>query len=455
MSWKYDLETIAEAVGGVHRGENRKVDGVSTDTRALQPGRLFFALKGENFDANTLLDQAFANGASAVVTSRFDAPGPSIVAADPLVALQRFARWHRSQFEIPVIAITGSCGKTTTKDYIAALLATKYRVVKTQGNLNNDIGVPLSLLRLVPGTEAAVIEMGANHIGEIASLCRMAQPTDSAITMVGAAHIEGFGSIERVAAAKSEIASGLGPNGVFYVNNDDPWCRRVGIQYAGSKVQFGREGDVVLRSCEARPGQDMLLDIEPVGRLSLPLPSPAHASNVVLACAIALRHGVTEFQEPLSEACRQSSRFKVFQLGGLEVIDDTYNANPPSMRAALDALVLRGGGRKMAALGDMFELGDMAESGHAEVGAHAGGHGLSHVFTLGAHAGRMADAARAAGAADARAMESHEAIAEAVLEAAQPGDVLLVKGSRGMKMEKVIEAMRSLLGVPQETQTGH
>jgi UDP-N-acetylmuramoyl-tripeptide--D-alanyl-D-alanine ligase len=455
MSWSYDLETIARVVCGTHHGANATVDGVSTDTRTLGPGTLFFALKGEKHDANHFLEQAFANGATAVVTNRADAPTPCIVVGDPLRALQDLARWHRAQFRIPLIAITGSCGKTTTKDYIAALLSTRYRVVKTQGNLNNDIGVPLSLLRIDPETEAAVIEMGANHIGEIASLCRIALPTDSAITMVGAAHIEGFGSVERVAAAKSEIASGLGPHGVFYVNNDDPWCRRVGLQYTGETVGFGRDGAVALLGCEARPGEDMLLDIEPVGRLALPLPSPAHVNNVLLACAVALRHGVTEFQVPLLEACRQSSRFKVLQVGGIEVIDDTYNANPPSMRAALDALALRGGGRKMAVLGDMFELGEMAESGHEEVGAYAGAKAVSHVWALGGHAERVAGAALAGGAGAARALESHEAIAREVLETAVPGDVLLVKGSRGMRMERVIEAMRALLGEPQEQQTGH
>jgi len=455
MIWKYDLETIARVVCGVLHGANVTVDGVSTDTRTLQPDKLFFALAGETYDANQFLDQAFTNGAAAVVTNRADAPQPCIVVPDPLRALQDLARWHRAQFRIPVIAVTGSCGKTTTKDFIAALLSTKYRVVKTQGNLNNDIGVPLSLLRIQPNTEAAVIEMGANHIGEIASLCRIALPTDSAITMIGAAHIEGFGSVERVAAAKSEIASGLGPNGVFYVNNDDAWCRRVGLQYTGETVGFGREGEVALLGCEVRPGQDMLLDVEPVGRLALPLPSPAHVNNVLLACAVALRHGVTDFQTPLTEACRQTTRFKVFRLGGIEVIDDTYNANPPSMRAALDALALRGGGRKMAALGDMFELGAMAESGHEEVGAYAGAKAVSHLWALGGHADRVAGAARAGGVAEARALESHEAIAQAVLDAAEPGDVLLVKGSRGMKMERVIEAMRALLGEPQEKPTGH
>ncbi|MFM1919931.1 MAG: hypothetical protein RLZZ303_1565 [Candidatus Hydrogenedentota bacterium] len=442
MAWRYTLEELTASVGGHAIEGGTPVSGASTDTRKLQPGQLFVALKGERFDANTMLDAAVSAGAAAVITSNPNPPGPAIVTEDPQAWLQRFAAWHRSQFDIPVFAITGSAGKTTTKEMVAGLLGSRFKVAKTPGNLNNDIGCPLSLLAIDADTGFAVIEMGANHPGEIASLCRLARPGESVITMIGEAHVEGFGgSVEAVAAAKSEIASGLGRNGVFHVNTDDPWCRRVGEQYSGEKVYFGSEGSVRLEGCAPDGEGGMLLDITPVGRLRLPLRVPAHANSVVIAISVALRHGVTDFEEPLRAACQGAPRFKSLMVGLLEVLDDSYNANPPSMRAALAALALHQGGRRFAALGDMFELGPVAERAHRELGEEAARQGVDVLFALGEYAGLVTDAARAAGIAEAHALGSHEAIADAVMAIMRPGDALLVKGSRGMRMENVIKAL--------------
>lgn len=449
MSWRYSVDEIAEMCGIGAPGSSVEISRVCTDTRKLQQGDLFVALKGENFDANEMLEEAFSKGAAAAIANRASSAGPCLITNDPLQTLQRFAARHRQRFSMPVFAVTGSCGKTSTKDFVSALLRTKYNVVKTQGNLNNEIGCPLSLLQLDEDTDFAVIEMGANHVGEIAHLCRLARPTESAITMVGPAHLEGFGSIERVAAAKSEIASGLGANGIFYVNTDDPWCVGVGEQYRGEKIYFGRVGDVRLLGSSYDSEGLLHLEIDPIGKLVLPLPILAQSTNVLAAVAVALQHGVTEFEEPLSEACKASSRFKIEEVAGLYVLDDSYNANPSSMKASIQALGQRkNAARKLAALGSMLELGEKAEAMHEEVGACAGANGITHVFARGDHAYAIIRGARAAGVAIAEAIDDHAAMAEAILAVARPGDALLVKGSRGMRMEGVLSALRERAQAP-------
>ncbi len=450
MGWRCTLRELADAIGAEFpdcADPETAFSGVSTDTRTLRPGEVFFALRGDRFDGNRFVDEAIQKGAAAAVCMERGGSGPRLLVDDALGALQRFAAWHRAQWHIPVIAITGSCGKTTTKDLIAALLSSKYAVVKTEGNLNNEIGCPLSLLRLDDHAQAAVIEMGANHMGEIASLCRIARPTESAVTMVAPAHLEGFGSIEGVARAKGEIAEGLPADGCFYVNADDPWCRWIGDRFPGEKVFFGRAGDVVLKRCAPDASGEMVLDVAPVGALRLPLPAPTHAANALLAIAVGLRHGIAEFEGPLREACRASVRFRTLRVGPLQVLDDSYNANPASMAAALEALALRArGGRRIAALGAMLELGGEAALWHRQVGETAARQGVTHLFARGPNARDMIEGARAAGVPHAECIEEHDAIARVVRELAEPGDSLLVKGSRGMRMERVIECLRALYG---------
>jgi len=442
MNWRYSVDEMAVMAGADPPGSADLVTGVSTDTRTLRQGDLFVALSGEHFDGNAFLGTAFEKGAAACLAMTDHADGPVILSPDPLESLQRIAARHREAFTMPLFAITGSCGKTSAKDFTAALLGTVYEVVKTRGNLNNEIGCPLSLMQLDDATGFAIIEMGANHVGEIARLCRIARPTESAITMVGPAHLEGFGGIERVAAAKSEIASGLGRTGVFYVNTADPWCKRIGAQYSGAKVYFGPESPVHITGLSFADDGEMILDIAPVGRLRLPLPIQAQAQNVLLAVAVALRHGVTDFEEPLRRACEASIRFRLVQAGPFLVLDDTYNANPASMKAALEALAARPGkGPLLAAVGSMLELGDEAEALHREIGEFAGALGFSALFARGPHARDIIAGARDTGVAVAEVIDSHDAMARALLEHAPDGGRLLVKGSRGMRMEGVLEAL--------------
>ncbi len=444
MAWKYSLADLAAAIGIDPPETGAEFSSVSTDSRTLRPGDVFFALTGEHFDGNAFVEPAFEKGACAAVTTRqHPEEGPCLIVDDPLGALQRFARWHREQFTLPLLAITGSCGKTTAKDLIAGLLETKYKTIKTQGNLNNDIGVPLSLMGIDKSTERGVIEMGANHSGEIAALCQLARPTESAITMIAPAHLEGFGSIENVAAAKAEITQGLGPDGVFYVNTDDPRCVRIGEAFEGECVRFGSAGDVRLERRETLPSGETLLEITHVGPLALPMPCPAHAANVLLAAAVGLRHGVEEFEAPLRKVLESAARFRAFRVGPWEVLDDTYNANPASMRAALDALAERpNDGWRVAALGDMLELGEASHDLHRELGREAAARGVSHLFVRGAFAGDVAAGALEAGGAHAETIDAHEDIAAAIQALDARGGTVLVKGSRGMRMEEVIAALR-------------
>ena len=443
MAWTYTLKELGESIGATASEPGVTFHGVSTDTRALRPGEVFFALSGPNFDGDGFVPDAFAKGAAAAVAKTPHAEGACLVVADPLAALQQFAAHHRRRFDIPVFALTGSCGKTTAKDMTAQVLSTRLKVVKTPGNLNNQIGCPLSLLRIDAETDIAVIEMGANHPGEIAELCTFAQPTEAAITMIAPAHLEGFESVENVAAAKAEIVSGLRPGGVFYVNTDDERCLRIAESFSGEKVRFGSTGDVVLEACRIAGPGEMELEVAPVGRLRLPLASRAHATNVLLAIAVGLRHGIEEFETPLRAACTASSRLKRLTIGPLTVLDDTYNANPASMAAALDALAdWPGGGARIAALGEMLELGESAGTLHREIGARAGKLGITYLLAKGPHACDTIQAAYEANVLDAEVIDDPRAIAEAIHRFAQPGDVLLVKGSRGMEMERVIQALR-------------
>lgn len=445
MSIAYTIADIIGMLGipvDISSGE-KQVSGVSTDSRTVQPGDLFFALSGEKFDGDRFVDAAFAAGAAAAVTHRPHATGTCLIHPNPLEALQTLAARHRDRCHARVIAITGSCGKTTSKDMAAALLGARYPTVKTLGNLNNDIGCPLSLLRVGPDTRFAIIEMGANHSGEIAALCRIARPEESAVTMVAPAHLEGFGSVERVAAAKSEILEALPADGCFYVNTDDPLCVKMSARHPGRKVLFGSQGDVRLQSLHFDNDGEMVLSISPVGRIRLPLAIRAHATNVLLAVAIGLQHGVDEFEGPLREACKTASRFRVVRISPWTFLDDTYNANPASMKAALEALADYPGNRKIALLGSMFELGDAAAALHAEIGAAAARLGINWLWAIGPHAGDMVAGARAEGIGDAEVFDTHEAMAAAVRARAAGDDVVLLKGSRGMKMETVLQLLQT------------
>ena len=436
------------------------VSGVSTDTRAIAPGSVFVALAGERFDGHDFLAEAARAGAACAVVAADRAAGappglPLLAVADTLEALGGIARLHRLRFDLPVVAVTGSNGKTSTREMIAAILATRGPVLRTEGNLNNEVGVPLTLFRLGPEHRAAVIEMGMNHRGEIARLTAMAQPRVGVVTNAFAAHLAGLGSVDGVADAKAELYQGLPPDGIVVANADDPRmlhrARKSGRKVLTFAAGRDREADVALLDVLAHgpDGIEFLLGIGTKEvRARLALVGEHNALNAAAAAAAALALGCSdrEIVRGLADVRPVGRRLRIERLpSGVLLVDDCYNANPASMKAALRTLLqLAGGARALAALGDMLELGSAEEDLHRELGRDAAAAGLSALTTFGPRTRLTHEAALAAGLDPAAAFhtEDPQALAAFLRERLRPGDALLVKGSRGMKLERLVEALR-------------
>jgi UDP-N-acetylmuramoyl-tripeptide--D-alanyl-D-alanine ligase len=438
------------------------VTGVSTDTRTLAPGALFVALAGERFDAHAFLAEAAAKGAAAAVVNAASAPAragagalPLLAVPDTLPALGAIARHHRRRFSIPVVGVTGSNGKTTTREMIAAILATRGPCLRTEGNLNNEVGVPLTLLGMTGEHRSAVIEMGMNHPGEIARLAAIALPQVGLVTLAAAAHLEGLGSIDAVADAKAELYGGLPEGGIAIVNADDARMlergRRSGRRMLTFAAGRGRRGDVVVAEVLGQ-GEGGLRFLLGIGNRELEVEIPglvgAHnAMNAAAAAAAAIALGCTdgEIRRGLAAVRPVGRRLRLERLpSGVLLVDDCYNANPTSMSAGLRTLaeLARGEGRRpVAVLGDMLELGAFEAEAHRALGAEAAAAGIALAAFFGPRSRAGAEAARAAGldALDTEDLDQLAAWAKARLA---PGDVLLVKGSRGMRLERLVEALR-------------
>ena len=449
------------ATGGRLQGEPPALlRGVSTDTRAIAPGSVFVALRGERFDGHDFLaDAARAGAACAVVAAARAAsvpPGlPALVVPDTLEALGALARHHRRRFAIPVVGVTGSNGKTTTREMVAAILAVRGPVLKTEGNLNNEVGVPLTLFRLGPEHHAAVVEMGMSAPGEIARLTAIAEPRVGVVTNALPAHLATLGSVDAVASAKGELYKGLPPDGIVVANADDPRmlqrARKSGRKVLTFSDGRDREADVVVLDVLGQDpeGITFLLGIGTKElRIRLSLVGEHNAANAAAAAAAALALGCTdrEIVEGLAAVRPVGRRLRVERLAsGVLLVDDCYNANPASMKAALrTARQLAGAGRVVAVLGDMLELGEAEEEAHRELGRDAAAARPVALATFGPRARLAREAAVAAGVPpdDAFHTEDPEALAAFARERLRPGDVLLVKGSRGMKLERLVEALR-------------
>jgi UDP-N-acetylmuramoyl-tripeptide--D-alanyl-D-alanine ligase len=452
---------LASATGGRWIGPPPpELAGVSTDTRALAPGNLFVALRGEHHDAHGFLAEAAAKGAVAVVVAADwaaanAAPVPALAVPDTLGALGAVARLHRRRFKIPVLGVTGSNGKTTTREMIAAILGTRGNVLKTEGNLNN--GVPLTLFRLDATHHAAVIEMGMNHAGEIARLAAIAEPHVGVVTNAGVAHIENLGSEDGIADAKAELYQGV-PHGGLVVANADEARMLKRAQASGRRLLpfaagRGRRGDVVVLDVLSQTveGLRFVLGIgNREGEIRIPGLVGAHnARNAACAACAAIALGCSdkEIQEGLAAVRPVGRRLRLERLpSGVQLVDDCYNANPSSMAAALEVLhdlaAASSGGRALAALGDMLELGSFSEEAHRTLGADAARRGVAVLAAFGPRSRATADAARAAGLPEVFHTEDVEALQRFVRERLRPADVLLVKGSRGMKLERLVEALR-------------
>jgi UDP-N-acetylmuramoyl-tripeptide--D-alanyl-D-alanine ligase len=468
MTATFTSDELAGATGGRWIGAPPgEIAGISTDTRSLQAGSLFVALRGERFDAHEYLAEAAARGARAAVVAEsraalrqgqggrpLEVAGLSLLAVpDTLAALGAIARHHRRRFSIPVVAVTGSNGKTTTREMIASILGTMGPVLRNEGNLNNEVGVPLTLLGLSAAHRFAVIEMGMSHPGEIARLAAIAEPQVGVVTLAAPAHLEGLGSVEAVADAKAELYQGLPAGGIAVANADDARMLKRAEASGRRLLTFSarpeRRGDVVVLEILSQ-GADGLRFVLVIGNREVPVHIPglvgAHnASNAAAAAAAAVAMGASdrEIVRGLAEARPVGRRLRLETLpSGLRVIDDCYNANPASMGAALRTLSdVAAGGAAAAVLGDMLELGAFEAEAHKTLGEEAARSGVRRLAAFGPRSRLTAEAARAAGLPAFHTEDIQELIRWARAEVG-PGGVLLVKGSRGMKLERLVEALR-------------
>lgn len=447
------LREIAAVTGGeiIQGDPGTVINSVSTDSRKIKKGDLFFALSGERYDAHSFLAQAAASGAGGLVVSRrVDLPSgvPVLMVGDTLAALQALAASNRERCGVPVVGITGSTGKTTTKDMVACVLSTRLRTLKTSGNYNNEIGLPLTLLAMDESFEVAVVEMAMRGPGEIDALCRIARPDGAVITNIGETHLELLGTVSNIAAAKGEILDHIPPGGFALLNAESPFIRREAGRCRGKVIFFGIEEPADIRGENIRPdGEGSRFDAVVKGEryeFFLPVPGRHNVMNALAAVGVGLEMGLTaeEIAKGLATVALTGMRLEISEAGGLKVINDAYNASPASTKAALQVLAgTAGGRRKVAVLGNMLELGPRAAAGHREVGETAAGLGVDYLVAVGDLAAGIAEGAAGAGLAAERIFHcaNNEGAMKVLDELLQVDDVVLVKGSRGMRMEQIVQ----------------
>ena len=454
------LRDAAAGLNGEWSGDDVAFTAVSTDTRQLPAGALFVALTGPNFDGHDFIAAARERGAGAALVSRpVDDPLPQIRVADTRLALGRLAATWRSRFRQPLIALTGSNGKTTLKEMIAAILRGRGLTLATEGNLNNDIGVPLTLLRLNSEYAYAVIEMGANHPGEIAYLTDLARPDVAIINNAGPCHLEGFGDMAGVARSKGEIFQGLGPDGVAIINRDDPYADAwISLNPPGRRIiDFGLDSLATVSGQLLDPAtQHFRLQAD--GQyidIRLPVPGRHNIRNALAAAAATLAVGATldEVRQGLERLQGVSGRMqRLLGRHGGTVIHDAYNANPASLAAALQAVGAEPG-RKWLVLGDMWELGPAADELHACSGQEARASGFERLYALGTHS-QAAVKAFGNGGEHFETVETLTLALDHALHNDGEPPVILVKGSRGMRMERVVATLAAPSACSRE-QGGH
>jgi UDP-N-acetylmuramoyl-tripeptide--D-alanyl-D-alanine ligase len=440
---------------GIAVDESRPVTGAAIDSRLVRENDCFFAMPGERTDGHRHLGEAVRRGASALVIRSDwpEEPAPSksllIRVPDPVRALQDVAATWRLRFGFPVIAVTGSNGKTTTKEMIAAVLSARWLVHKSEGNLNNHLGVPLSIASW-DGGDAAVLEMGANHFGEIARLCEIARPTQGVITNIGEAHLESFGDLGGVAKAKSELLDFLSVHdGEAFLNGDDGRLAR--LKNVAPRTQTFGFGIGCDFRAEAIEGEAPEMEIEG-RRVRLTIPGRHNLYNALAAALVGRRWDIPwDVIVPALESFRRvDKRMDLVHAGPIQILNDTYNANPGSMRQAIQTLhLLKSSGRRIAALGDMQELGASAETAHRRVGEWTA-MSLDALFVFGPLMKHAADEAVRLGMESVFHFKSKAALANELTAWVKPGDAVLVKGSRSMKMEDVVTALMDRFGVSVE-----
>ena len=449
---KLSIFQIAEFASASVSGGNGNVsiDKISTDSRTLKRGELFVALRGENFDGHKFVEAAVKTGAAgAIVDLGWKGNVPDnftvIRVEDTLQAYQTVAANYRKSLPIRVLAITGSNGKTSTKDFTAAVLGRRFRVTKTQGNFNNHVGLPRTMLEATSQDEVAVWEIGMNHPGEVAALAKIAAPDAALITNIGIAHIEFMGSREAIAAEKGALAEAIGPQGSIILNADDPFSKNIATRthakviFAGTTAGTIRAGEIT----QSAHGSDFtILEGAHRCRAQLPVPGLHMVQNAMLAVAAGRLFGLSleEAAAGLVAAPLAKARLQIRQINGVQFIDDSYNANPDSMKAALRTLVeLDADGKRIAVLGEMRELGKESARGHREVGETAAELGVDQLIAIGDMGAAIAEAAQEAGLEKTAAVGSISEAAEMLTEITAPGDLVLIKGSRTARTERVLE----------------
>lgn len=448
--------SLAE-IAGITDGElfyssSTVIRNISLDSREIEEGTLFVAIKGERFDGHDYIGKAFEDGAAAIICERipYKVKGNVILVDNSLAAFGAIAKAHKSTIKPLTVGITGSVGKTTTKQFISSVLEAKYRTHKTDGNFNNEIGMPITILRMPCDTEALVLEMGMSLAGEISRLSRIAEPDIAVVTNVGYPHIENFGSREGIRDANMEIAEGLGKKGTLVLNGDEP-------------LLSGVEGAVYVamnnESADYRP----INIVEGDGYCTFDIKTPDSLAkdfrinvlgihnvyNATLAYAVGKLAGVcdTRIRKGLLNFKNAPMRQNIYENKGYTIIEDCYNASPESMSAALSVLCSKAkDGRKIAVLGDMLELGDQADILHYGVGKKAAEMGIDHLFAFGPHAGKLAEGA-VSGGMDAECVtvfcdnEDAEGFARIVSGKLMAGDTVLFKASRGMALERITKIL--------------
>jgi len=451
---------VLEAPASVPNAGALVATGYSIDSRTIAAGELFFAVRGERHDGHNFTAAALERGAVAAVVSRARAAvlpdaalaAPLLIAEDPLAAMQTLATHVRRQWGKRLVAITGSAGKTTTKEATAAALGARFNVLKSQGNLNNAFGLPLQLLRLMPEHEIAVVELGMNHAGEIAALARMALPDWGVVTNVGTAHIENFAEGQAgIARAKFELIAALPASGVAFLNCDDVYAAQFGRDFPGRVVYFGSgpcADPQILSSTEDIGGLHVRFRAgEREGAFTLHLLGAHNASNVIAGIAVALEAGVDldAAVAAVASLTAGDKRGQVIEIAGATILNDSYNSNPEALRSMIRTLAARPAtGRRILVAGEMLEMGEHGPALHTECGRAAAEAKLDFVVGVQGNAEYIATAAAAAGVASLFLPDA-EAAGRWLAQNLRPGDVVLVKGSRGVHLERAIDIVKNQL----------
>ena len=443
---KLKLSEIAKACGGTYSAE-AEINGVCIDTRKITAGCLFICIKGERFDAHTFVNEAFEKGAGAVmICEDIEVNGAFVKVQDTAKALLELSGYYRRKFDIPVVGLTGSVGKTTTKEFTYLVVNAKYNAIKTLGNLNNEIGLPQMLFQIDESVEAAVIEMGMNHFGEIHRLSCAAKPTLGIITNIGVSHIENLGSREGILKAKLEILDGLEENAPLILNGDNDLLKTVKTD--DHRVYFyGIESDADFKASDIKEvNGNTEFTVKYFGneqKIEIPIIGIHNVYNALAAFAAGYFLGVDPqaAADALGKYEAQGMRQKSVTINGITSIEDCYNASPDSMKAALQTLAATKGKKKIAVLSDMLELGDYARQAHYSVGEMAAENKVDYLLCVGTDSRYTVEGARAKGLETAYLFDTKEELCDKLYGIAESGDVVIFKASRGMRLEDVISEL--------------